>query len=156
MEKVRWFLLPEEAWEYGHGRTAPITQASFQPKHYQKKGEPQRQGSVRSAPTKRKHAGLSRGRRFFEDDHQHSDHEEATAAVGDLVTVRTTVNTRWAAEPGHAGTDPTSKSHTTPHNHHNSLLSSPAVTWHKAKKIKKKITHLTKKCTAKLSHKIHS
>lgn len=37
VERVRWFLLPHEAWEYGHGRTHPVTNVSFTPKCYRKR-----------------------------------------------------------------------------------------------------------------------
>ena len=33
-ERVRWFLSPHEAWEYGNGRTDPATNTSFTPKTY--------------------------------------------------------------------------------------------------------------------------
>ncbi len=34
VNRIRWFLLPEEAWQYGHGRTSPVTQRTFNPKVY--------------------------------------------------------------------------------------------------------------------------
>lgn len=34
VERVRWFLTPREAWEYGHGRSDPVTYTSFTPKTY--------------------------------------------------------------------------------------------------------------------------
>lgn len=37
VEKVRWFLLPKEAWEYGHGQTHLVADAFIEPKSYQMK-----------------------------------------------------------------------------------------------------------------------
>ena len=37
VRSVRWFLLPEEAWQYGNGRTSQVTRKSFCPKVYLKR-----------------------------------------------------------------------------------------------------------------------
>ena len=39
IEEVKWFLLPWEAWQYGHGNSIePVTKISFAPKLYKING----------------------------------------------------------------------------------------------------------------------
>ena len=89
--------MPHEAWEYGRGRTDPVTQASFNPKQYQKKLH---KTIVRPAPSKQ--VELSRNKSFklyiIEDTEEHwdqSDNEES-AVVVDSTTIHTTLPSRWA------------------------------------------------------------
>ena len=37
VERVRWFLLPWEAWEYGYGCNQPVVLSSFKPKTYRQR-----------------------------------------------------------------------------------------------------------------------
>lgn len=56
VEKVKWFLLPWEAWQYGHGNTVePATKISFTPKLYGN-GTP---GRLNSVPTCTVNAGAA-------------------------------------------------------------------------------------------------
>ena len=133
VEKIRWFLLPHESWEYGHGRTTPITQTSFQPKSYQQKRR-QNQATRQPKPTRDE---LTRNRSFrlyIQDDPDTgrlSDSKEDH--LGDLITIRTIVHSQWGyasmTELDQLGTNTAPKPHSmTPYFPSCGDLSSPALT----------------------------
>ena len=75
--KVRWFLLPHEAWEYGHGRTRPVTRNSFTPKQYRDPlGKKDGWGECHFRPQRRERSQNRSFRLYIKEDADIDDDDE--------------------------------------------------------------------------------